>query len=335
MKKTPTPASRKFPARVHPALWLLMIMFSASLMAQDEPDQAPEAQAVAAERPLFSTGMDPETIANNQSDAAVWLIDEDQNRVLSLFRHENEVPARGALLILSDEGVSAASGMANALREPLTEMGWAVMTLGLPAPPFAVQHWLRRQNSGPQAPSDRADEPEESEEPEEPEESNDQSSAMINVMEEESPDDVLGQYRDRIISALTAGVDELGEREYQRIVLVGIGRAAGHVTRQVREDGRAAHLIWIAPQFYTDESSGLTELLASASAPSILELYSTLPGDRTADRSASERASALKRAGISGYRRQPVAMSRQPQPREAAMLANRISAWLRSQSEAR
>lgn len=329
MKKKPTPASRNFSELVRPALLLLTALFSAPLLSQEEPDPAQEQPDVAAERPMFSTGIDPEAIARNRPDAAVWLTDEDQNRELALFQPEQESPARGALLILSDEGVSAASGMANALREPLSKAGWAVMTLGLPAPPFAVQQWLRQQNNSPRESSDQADEPEASEE------SNGDSSAMINVMEDESPDDALGQYRERIMSALNAGVDELGEREYQRIVLVGIGRAAGHVTRQVREDGRAANLVWIAPDFYADESSGLTELLAAASSPSILELYSTLPGEKTADRSADERASALERAGISGYRRQPVAMSRQPKPREARMLASRISAWLRSQSEGR
>lgn len=329
MKKNPPPVSRIVSALVHPALLLLMALFSAPALSQEEPDPAPEQPEAAVDRPMFSTGVNAESIANNRPDSAIWLTDDDQNRVLALFQPEQESPARGALLILSDEDMSAATGMADALREPLSEAGWAVMTLGLPAPPFAVQQWLRQQNNSRQEPAEHSEEPQESDA------NNGESSAMINVMEDESPDDALGQYRDRIMSALTAGVDELDEREYQRIVLVGIGRAAGHVTRQVREDGRASNLIWIAPQFYRDESSGLTELLAAASSPSILELYSTLPGEKTADRSADERASALERAGISGYRRQPVAMSRQPQPREAGMLANRMSAWLRSQSEGR
>jgi hypothetical protein len=293
-----------------PFLLLLSLLFSSPLTAQDE------------QRPMVSTGVDAEAIARKRPDTAVWLTDEEQNRVLALFQPEQESPARGALLILSDEGVSSAAGLGDALRDPLSQGGWAVMTMGLPSPPVAAQQWLRQQADDLQQVAAEDIEPQ----------ANDgESSAMINVLESESPDEALRQYRDRVRLALSAGMNALDEQEYERIVLVGVGRAAGHVTRHAREDGRASNLVWIAPHFYPDESEGLTELLAAASAPSILELYSTFPGDEAGDRSASQRAAALARAGISGYRRQPAAMSRQPRPREAQMLANRMLAWLRSE----
>ncbi len=308
---------------------LVMLIVSAPLMAQDEAavsDPAPETSAESNARPMISTGVDAEAIARKRPDTAVWLTGSDQGRVLALFQPEMDSPAKGALVILADEGVSAAAGLGDALRQPLSQDGWAVMTLGLPAPPFAVQQWLRQQANA---------QPDVTETPETAADDGDSSSVMINLMDTETPDDALVQYRGKVVMSLNAAVDALAEREYERIVLVGIGRAAGHVTRQAREDGRASDLIWIAPHFYADESSGLTALLSAATAPSILELYSTLPGDRTLDRSARERAAALERAGIDGYRRQPVAISRQPQPREAAMLANRMGAWLRSTSKAR
>lgn len=315
----------------------LVLIFSLPLMAQDEPDApepapensapetpAPETPAQTRERPLISTGVDAEAIARKRPDTAVWL--NGQGRMLALFQPEQDTPAKGALVILADEGVSSASGLADALREPLSRSGWAVMTLGLPAPPYAVQQWLRRQSNA---------QPDVAEKSAENDEDDGEPAVMINVMDSKSPNEALEQYREQVVSTLTAAVDALNERDYERIVLAGVGRAAGHVTRQAREDGRASDLIWIAPHFYTDESSGLTELLASASSPSILELYSTFPGDRTLDRSARERAAALERAGIDGYRRQPVAMARQPQPREARMIASRIASWLRSTAEKR
>lgn len=334
MKKTQPPVPRNLPGIVHWSALLVLLMFSVPVLpqvSQEEP-QAPEAAqekpATAIARPMISTGVDAEAIARKRPDTAVWLTGRNQERVLALFQPEQDSPAKGALVILADEGVSSASGLADALRGPLSQDGWAVMTLGLPAPPFAVQRWLRQQSN---AQPDVAKKP--TEKPPEEKADDGQSSVMINLMETETPNDALNQYRDQVVSSLTAAVDALSERDYGRIVLAGVGRAAGHVTRQAREDGRATDLIWIAPHFYADESSGLAGLLASAASPSILELYSTFPGDRTLDRSARERAAALERAGIAGYRRQPVAMARQPQPREARMLANRISSWLRSTSK--
>jgi uncharacterized protein DUF3530 len=311
---------------------VLMTVFSVAVYPQEPPQPTPEKPAAASERPMVSTGLGAQAIARNHPDASVWLSSEGQEPTLALFQPEQDLPARGALVILADEGMSAASGVADALRAPLSRAGWAVMTLGLPAPPFAVQQWLRQQhNTGPAAGTEPAGEPaeaqgEETDQQQAPEE---KSSVMINVMESLPPDKALEQYRETVMASLNAAVDALQEREYKRIVLVGVGRAAGHVTRQVRTDGRASDLVWIAPRFYTDESAGLTELLASARSPSILELYSTFPGDQTLDRVAREREAVMARAGISGYERQPVAMARQPQAREARKLSNRISAWLK------
>lgn len=328
MKTIPRPPPRHLRKILQSASLSVLMMLSAPLLSQEEPEpakNAEEAPAEPSERPMILTGVDAEAIARKRPDTAVWLTDDEQERVLALFQPERESPAKGALVILADEGESAASGLADALREPLSRAGWAVMTLGLPTPPYPVQQWLQRQgNARPEIAGAEMLEAKAGEDA--------AASVMINVMDAEAPNAELNQYRDKVVSSLNAAVNALSEREYGRIVLAGVGRAAGHVTRQVREDGRASDLIWIAPHFYADESSGLTELLASAASPSILELYSTFPADTALDRSAEARASALERAGISGYQRQPAAMARQPQPRSAGMLANRITAWLGSTS---
>jgi hypothetical protein len=323
VKKIQCLAGCSLPRLIRHIMLLLAAFFSAPSWSQDEPELPSGIPETAVERPMISTGVEAEAIARKQPDAAVWLTDSDQNRVLALFQPELVTPARGALLILADEGVSSASGIADALRAPLSEAGWAVMTVGLPQPPFAVQNWLRQQDNRPM----------DSGEPAEAQGQGDAgAAAMITVMDAASPSEALRQYRELIVSALNAGVDALSEREYERIVLVGVGRGAGHVTRHSREDIRAKDLVWIAPHFYPDESAGLAKLLASATPLSILELYSTRPPEASVDRSARERAAALERAGISGYERQPVAMARQPKPRKAQALANRISAWLRSRA---
>jgi len=331
VKRTQPPVpdylTRSEPGKSKRALVLLMLLFSVTALSQEpqekqeEPGPAPDQPAVVTKRPIISTGMDAEAIARKRPEAAIWLTESDKGRVLALFQPEQDSPARGALVILSDEGVSAAAGLADSLREPLSRAGWAVMTLGLEAPPFGVQQWLRQQgNAGPDG----------SENPEGEAEVDGGSAAMITVTDPETLDDALNQYRDQVVYSLNAAVDRLRSKDYQRIVLAGVGRAAGHVTRQARQDARASDLIWIAPYFYADESGSLTGLLESVASPSILELYSSYPADEAVDRSARERAAALERAGITGYRQQPAAMARPPRPREAKMLANRISSWLRS-----
>lgn len=314
---------RHMPGKSSCALFFLILLFSATGLSQEEqkgPAPAPDEPAMATERSIISTGVDAEAIARKRPDTAVWLTDSDQGRVLALFQPEQDSPARGALVILSDEGVSAAAGLADALQEHLSRAGWAVMTLGLEAPPFEVRQWLRQQGNA---------RPDLAGSPAEKGEAGGESAAMINLADSGTGNDALNQYRDRVVSSLTAAVDALTAEDYERIVLAGVGRAAGHVTRQAREDGRVSDLIWIAPHFYADESRSLTGLLESAASPSILELYSSFPAAKALDRSARERAAALERAGIVGYSQQPAAMARQPQPREAKMLANRISSWLR------
>lgn len=322
MNRPQPPVPRNLSAIVSGLLLPLLLLCSGSLAAQEPPVAATAEPAQT--RPMISVGEDAEAIARKRPDTAVWLTGRDQRRVLALFQPERASPARGALVILADEGQSAASGLADALREPLSEEGWAVMTLGLTPPPFAVQQWLQRQGN-----TRRDLTPAPGEPSAEPPAAGEAASVMINLMDPETSNEALTAYREQVVSSLNAAIDVLQEREYRRVVLIGVGRAAGHVTRQVRADGRASNLIWIAPHFYPDEASGLTGLLAAATSPSILELHSTHQHDRALDRSATERAAALARAGIQGYRRQPVAMAAQPRPREARMLANRISSWLR------
>ena len=309
-------------------------LLSPNLLAQEEEPQQtekeqPEEQANTEtnKRAMITSGLGSEAIARNRPDHAVWLTADENSRVLAMFQQEQEPPAKGALVILADEGQSAASGLAEALREPLSEGGWAVMTLGLEPPSLAIQQLLKQRDNTPPEEAMPAKESEES--GVQSEQASSEASVMIDVMENSDPVAGLEEYRSRVASSLGAAVNALREREYERVVLVGIGWAAGHVTRHVREDGRASDMIWIAPQFHVDELGKLPELLGSAASPSILELYSTFPNDKVNARSSQERASALKRAGISGYERQPVAMARRPKAREAEKLANRMAAWLR------
>lgn len=274
-----------------------------------------------AERAMVSTGLDSESIASDRPDAAVWLEPPDEDRALALFQPETGTPVRGALLILADEGQSAASGLADGLVQPLAREGWAVMTIGLEPPPFAVQLARRRQ----QALAQGAD-------------SDDGESVMIDVMDSVDVEELASAYRNRIRKLLVEAIAKLDERGYEAIAMAGIGRGAGHATRAATDpqSDTVSALIWIAPAFDRVESEALPELLAEAGALAVLELHSARQGlqsPASGVRSPMQREAAFRRADVAGYSRQPVAMAAPPEAREAPALANRISAWLGSERQ--
>lgn len=317
--------SRWFERLVIPPLIILASVFVAgapAVVAQDDGEpQGEEAEASAAnrERATISSGLDSGAIAAKWPDAAVWLEPPEEDRVLALFEPEAETPAKGALVILADEGQSAASGLAGALRQPMARAGWAVMTLGLEPPPFALQQAHRQQAAAA---------------PEQSQEGDDVGSVMIDVMDSVDVEELEDQYRTRIQKALAMSVGHLVDRGYERVAVAGIGLAAGHVARMTGTGGGdVSELIWIAPVFGHNDSAALTEWLSGGGPIRVLELHSSRAPKSMAGaglRSPKQRESAFRREGIAIYSRQPVAMAERPEPRDARALANRISAWLSS-----
>lgn len=267
------------------------------------------------QRPMVSTGLGNQALARQHPEAAIWLEPEDHGRQLVLFEPESRSPAKGAVLILADEGQSAASGLAGAMRSPLGAQGWAVMTVGLEVPPYPVIR-DRDENSVTSA-QDRATEPAE-------DSNKDVGSVMIDVIDEDTPGDAAEQYRERIQATLETALQELRKRDYQRLVLVGVGQGAEHVTLKAVDSGVIAGLVWIAPEFTILDKQSLPEALSGKGSWPLLELYSS----RTNSQASSQREAALARAGIRGYQRQPVAIAQTPAPREALSLVNRLVAWL-------
>ncbi len=311
-----------------PVIRLLVILASVLVVgappaqAQEDGEQGEEEKAPATDRKraMISTGLDSEAIAAKWPDAAVWLEPPEEDRVLALFEPEADTPAKGGLVILADEGQSAASGLAGALRRPLVKEGWAVMTVGLESPPYALQQARRQQSAGPPGKTGEG--------------SDNGESVMIDVMDSVDVEELEDQYRTRIQKALSAAIGNMVARGYDRIAVTSIGRAAGHVARiATTADGDVSALIWIAPVFDQSDSEALTEWLSEAGQIRILELHSArLPEvmEGAGLRSPREREAAFRRADITAYTRQPVAMEERPEPRDAPALANRLSAWLAS-----
>lgn len=309
---------------------IFVVGSSAVLAQEDGESQGEETQASASDRKraMISTGLDSEAIAARWPDAAIWLEPPEEDRVLVLFEPEKETPARGALLILADQGQSVASGLAGALRQPMARAGWAVMTVGLEPPPYAVQQARRQQvTTGPEMSRSDAGNPGTGN-------AGAGESVMIDVMDSVDVDELEDQYRTRIQKTLSAAVDDLKDRGYDRVAVAGIGMASGHVARMAATAaGDVSALVWIAPVFARSDSSGLAGWLSEAGQIRVLELHSSRAAEVAEGAgfmSPREREAAFRRADISAYTRQPVAMSDQPEPRDAPALANRLSAWLAS-----
>ncbi len=301
----------------------LMFAMPSAGFGQEEADQASEAEDSAvpatesASRSLIWTGTGERSLNQTFPEAAVWLELEEGDRALGLFYPEARLPARGAVLVLSDEGETAASGVTGALAAGLASRGWAVLTLGLESPsPVLSEILMRPVAEEPSAETDAA----EQEAPE---------SVMIDVMASESADDLEARYRSRISQRLQAGLAQLAERGYETPAVLGVGRASIHVTNQVLEGADAAALIWVASQFYPVDRPDLPERLESLSTK-LLELY---PSGAADDQTKWSMGMRLRRAGMSGFERQPIPWLTPAPGTLGDGIASRVAAWLESRQD--
>ncbi len=284
------------------------------------------------QRPMITTGQNNAALAARFPDDHVWLETESEGRTLGLVMLESNAPARGAMLILADEGQTADSELAGALRDPLSRAGWAAMTLGLQPPPYPVVR-ARQQPSSAMTGKPESEMPAESDDTAPKQEAAAKqepadSAVMIDVLPEDAIEEMKKNYQARIAAYLQSGVTYLKSQGYERVLLVGIGHGASEVTAQALNGAGAGEdemqgLVWIAPA----DNDGLAGALSDASNLKVLELDSHL----AAGNAGEARQAQLARAGFVGYQRQLLAMAARPQARDASQIANRIVGWARSQ----
>lgn len=294
----------------------VMVTGGAAGPALGQEAAAAEAPSAQPQRVMISSGLGSEMIAARRPDDAVWLDLDGGDTALALFRPEQSLPARGALLMLADEGQSAASELLAALGKRLSARGWGTMTLGLEAPPYELQQAWKLAD---------ADLTEAVAEPEAADGA--VESVMIDVMEDGERETLESRYRARIQATLAAASANLQERGYDRVVLVSAGAGAIHLAR-FAAGGNATEMVWVTPRFYPHDEPRLVELLAGAGSLALLDLYSSRrdsPG-----MAGDGRAIKLKKAGVEGYQAQPVGVAAPAEVRDAGALAGRIRSWLAS-----
>lgn len=303
-------------------LWLftlaLLFIPPATALGQEQGEQAGEAgdsaASESASRALVWTGTGERSLNQSFPEAAVWLELEEGDRALGLFYPEARLPARGAVLVLSDEGETAASGVTGPLAAGLTARGWAVLTIGLESPSPVLSEVLMRPVVNESA-AEAGDEEQETSE-----------SVMIDVMATESAEDLEERWRGRISQVLQAGLARLVERGYETPALLGVGRASIHVTNEALDGADAAALIWVAPRFYPVDRSDLAERLESLDTE-LLELY---PSGAVDDQSVWSIGMKMRRAGMDGFERQPIPWVTPAPESLGDGVASRVAAWLES-----
>lgn len=261
-------------------------------------------------RGVVSSGLGEWGLSHRFPDSALWLELEDGARTLALFWPETETPARGAVIILADEGENAASGLTGTLARELVQRKLAVLSLGLEPPSEALERILERPLVAPEPKPKTEDQ-----------NSGAPSPAAIDVLAAEAPSDLEAAYRKRILDELAAAAAELKSREYELAALVGIGRGSNHAVAYAAELAAPTALIWVGPKFYPPDARQLAENVKKASVPRILEL--SLSG------AGGQRKAGLERAGVQGFSRQNVGVDVEFMPRDGKAVASRVSAWLK------
>ncbi|WP_404365280.1 DUF3530 family protein [Marinobacter sp.] len=315
------------------ATWLGVVLmawlFAGAVGAEETAETGSPGSASQPERLSLSLGLNPEALAERYPDQALWLDTPEHGRAVVLFEREHRGDARGALLILADEGQTAGTQLAGALREPLARKGWAAMSMGLPPMPMALRQGLEakreRSDQGASGPSPGDESTADSERGEADREDGGEASVMIDVMAGEDLADLSDIYTQGIQAHLAAALRELRRQGYERLVLAGIGRGAEHVTRQAMAGGEGQlSLVWIAPVFQFDGEGTLAAELQTAGSIDLLDLVSS----RQDIRYARERAALMQRQQISSYSQQRLAMPGVPVSRNAGQVVNRMLAWL-------
>src|SRR5690606_17665225 len=141
-----------------------------------------------------------------------------------------------------------------------------------------------------------------------------EDSVMIDVIEEESVADLEQAYLDRVQATLSAAVQQARAGGYERVVLAGVGRGAGHVSRFAVDSAGVDAVVWIAADFSAGLQA-LAQMLNGKGPWPLLDLHHP-DGDQGA--AARERQAVLSRARIAGYQRKPVVVGQPLQPAQAA-----------------
>ncbi len=293
---------------------LTLLAMSGPATAQDQAaDEAPGAAGEAAvdvsdpvERFFIRSTGDAGMLAQRYPHLAVWLEPDGAPRVLALVEPEAVAPARGAAVILSDEGQSANHALVEVLRRHLTEAGWAALSLGNDE--LSPSLLLARQRLAVDV-----------REPSEEVGDGDQP-VMIDV-NDQTAEDLVAVHQSEMDARLAAAVAWSQGRGYESVMLIGIGRGASAVSHYLPHAPEVVtRMVWIMPRFDDQTPDELVAALADSNVP-VLELYPSAATD------AVQRRAAFQRAERPGFEAVPVPLRGGEVHHHGAAIASRLTGW--------
>ncbi|MCK7542722.1 alpha/beta hydrolase family protein [Marinobacter bryozoorum] len=258
------------------------------------------------ERYFIRSAGDSGMLAQRYPHLAVWLEPDGAPRALALVEREVTEAAKGAVVLLADEGQTANHALLAGLRSRLTEAGWAALSLGNSQVSPGLQ--LARQRAGEAGSRSGQD-------------SSDEGEPVMIDVNDQAAEDLLKAHRDEVNARLDAAVAWLQERDYSQVVLVGVGRGALAVNGYLpRAPAAVSRVAWIAPDF----GSQAPGELVSALEGKVVRLLDMYPSRSSA---GPGRRAAFRRAGMNGYEALPVPLAGGESGRHAAAIASRLAGW--------
>ncbi len=282
--------------------------------AQDPAaDSAPEVAEDAAvdvsgpvERFFIRSTGDAGMLAQRYPHLAVWLEPDGAPRVLALVEPEAVSPARGAAVILADEGQSANHALVEVLRRQLTEAGWAALSLGNDE--LSPSLLLARQRLAVDA---RASD----------EQVDGQDQPVMIDVNDQAAEDLVAAHQAEMNARLDAAVSWSRGQGYESVMLIGIGRGAADISRYLPLAPEAvSRMVWITPRFENRTPDELVSVLAASAVP-VLELYPSKATD------VAQRRAAFRRAGRPGFEAVPVPLRSNEVHRHGVAIASRLIGW--------
>lgn len=233
--------------------WMLALCLSGAMVHAEEADVAAASPASGAESLRHISGPDSRDAAliRQRPDAARWL-QAGEERFAVVETAAGRADARGTVLIMAAAGQTAAQGLAGRLHEVLPDLGWRVISLGLPSPPLAAR---------------TADSVEAGAEPATGENSargdGGANAITIDLATPEPSADEAQRFAAEAEARIDAAIAAVQEGQPGPVLLIGIGLGAAPLTRYLTTDAGLsdqAALVWVGPKFHgpgSDAEPGL------------------------------------------------------------------------------
>lgn len=330
-------------------LCVMLAGYGAVVSAQDAPatpapakdakapadnSKAPDAQKD--QRYLAGPPSADQALADQLPDQAQWLTAGD-DRFVGLTLPETTGNPQGAVLIVSDIGLSADAGLAGGLRRKLPDFGWFTLSIGLPLPPVPALPPIKaandqaagsaKQNAKPAA--DKA-KPVQA--------ASGQSSGAggagvtIDVAQPgggQQPPDSAKDFMKAAEARLAAGLAYLQGAGYGNLALIGVGRGADVIAHYAADNGKklptaGMALIWVRADMTGDVAKDLGKALGDGFALPLLDIVNV---DQPMA-AAQARLGAARRANFTQYQQQWLPLDNRYGMGASDNVVSRVSSWL-------